>query len=93
MDAGTFDYRGLYPGMVTLSDGAMMPAKMAAHGDHGWGTDEDRDSTQVARLAELVRDMDASVSAWLADSAATEEEAERIMGLWLDIRRIMRGAE
>lgn len=70
---------------------AVMPDRLANRGDRGWLDDGDRDSTQAAKLAELVRDMDVSVPAWLGDSMGTIEEAERIMGLWLDIRKITQG--
>lgn len=66
----------------------VMPGNLGARGDAGWLDDGDRDSTQAAKLAELVKDMDASVRRWLDDSSATCEEAERIMGLWQAIRKI-----
>jgi len=79
--------------MVTTPTGATMPAKLAARGEEGWEFDADRDSEKAAKLADLVKDMDRSVVAWLADSMATCEEAERIMGLWLDIRKITKGGQ
>lgn len=79
------------PGWVRLPGGGIVPPALAARSDRGWEADADRDSAMAARLAEYVRDMDASVAAWLADPSATVEEAERIMGIWQDIRKITRG--
>lgn len=75
--------------MVSTPEGALMPAKLAGRVT-GWGEDEDRDSEQASKLSGLVKDMDESVARWLASSDATLEEAERIMGLWQDIRKITR---
>ena len=79
--------------MVTMPGGAVMPARLAARGGAGWEFDADRDSEKAAQLAGLVADMDRSVAAWLSDSMATYEEAERIMGLWQDIRKITQGGQ
>jgi hypothetical protein len=80
-----------YAEQVPTADGGVISAALAARGDQGWEADADRDSAMAARLAEHVRDMDASVAAWLADPSATVEEAERIMGIWQGIRKITRG--
>lgn len=90
MEIGSYDP---HDDMVTMSDGTILPRKLAQRGEAGWDGEEDRDSAQAAKLAELVRDMDGSVTAWLADSSASVEEAERIMGLWVDIRKITQGRD
>lgn len=77
---------------LPLGSFGIMPPLLAARA-LGWGDDEDRDSTRAARLAVLVRDMDESVAAWLADPYASVEEAERIMGLWQAIRKITQSRE
>ena len=72
---------------VTLPGGGVVSRVLAELGDAGWG--EDRDSTDLAKLAELYTIMDREVNAWLTTSDGGDVEG--ICGTWLEIRRITRG--
>lgn len=82
---------------VTGADGSLMPKRLADRGEQGWdgpsGAAADRDSTQAARLAVLVKDMDAKVLAWLSDADQGIDEAEDICRTWQSIRKITQGRD
>lgn len=73
---------------VTRPDGAVVPQRL--NRDSGWGDDADRDSDAATKLAGLVKDMDAKVSAWLSDADQGIDEAEDICRIWQAIRKITR---
>lgn len=80
--------------MVTSETGASMPAKLAARGDDGWEFDSDRDSEKAARLAGLVKDMDALCQDTLSKSVMSGEvcyAAHKIAEHWQAIRTITQG--
>lgn len=73
--------------MVTGPDGAMMPRKLAARGDRGFGgADENRDSTDAERLTALVREMDVMCAHVIA--AHIPGAALKLAEQWTKIRDI-----
>jgi hypothetical protein len=74
--------------MVTMADGALVPASLVARGEQGWDGEQDRDSTQAARLAELVKDMDRFVKRWQDGTDSDAFSAAQLSALWTAIRAI-----
>lgn len=67
----------------------IMPDTLAARGDAGWLDDGDRDSGQAARLAELVREMDAACAEILAREVSSGQlELRAVARRWQAIRKI-----
>lgn len=67
----------------------IMPDNLAARGGAGWLDDGDRDSGQAARLAELVKDMDAVCAEILAREVMSGDlELRAVARRWQAIRKI-----
>lgn len=79
--------------MVTTDAGTTMPAKLAARGDQGWEFDVDRDSEVAARLADLVKDMDATCEEIMRRNPHTHLELRALARRWQAIRRITQGGQ
>lgn len=70
----------------------VMPGNLGARGDAGWLDDGDRDSTQAAKLAELVKDMDATCAEILAREVSSGQlELRAVARRWQAIRKITQG--
>lgn len=79
--------------MVAMPDGAVMPAKLADR-PGGWGGDEDRDSNQAAKLADLVRRLDSLATVWTDGPSDLDAVrwADDMATTWINIRKITRAA-
>lgn len=74
---------------ATQADGGLMPAKLAARGDRGFGgADENRDSADAERLTALVRDMDRLISRYNSGQDSEAFVAAQAARFWTAIRDI-----
>lgn len=63
-------------GMVTLPNGSIMPLKLAARGQRGWGMDRSDSETERlerVRFAEAVRAIEAALAQWDAMGAYPDQ--------------------